>query len=118
MPPGFTPDEKLIEFAEGAAMKTNGIQIKKGLIVSGDSFIHDPALVEEMKSKLPPMLCTEMEAAAIAQVCYMAKVPFLVIRSISDVPGQQAKQSLDDFVIASKNSGALVEKILEKIKEL
>ena len=31
-------------------------------------------------------LCVEMEGASIAQVCYLSHVPFMVIRSISDVP--------------------------------
>ncbi|MGL1891518.1 MAG: 5'-methylthioadenosine/S-adenosylhomocysteine nucleosidase [Spirochaetaceae bacterium] len=117
MPAGFTPDAGLIKIAKKAADKIKDIHITDGLIITGDSFIHDPKVVETIKSKLPPMKATEMEAAAIAQVCFMSKVPFLIIRSISDVPGQESKQSFEEFlVVAAKNSGKLVEAILTELQ--
>lgn len=118
MPPGFTPDKKLIEHAKIAAKKIQNIHITDGLIITGDSFIHDKDTVDKIKSKLPPMKATEMEAAAIAQVCFMSDTPFLIIRSISDVPGKESKQSFEEFlVIAAKNSGRLVEGIIKELKE-
>lgn len=118
MPPGFTPDNKLVEVAKDAAKSINEINITDGLIITGDSFIHDEDDVDKIKSKLPPMEATEMEAAAIAQVCFMSKVPFLVIRSISDVPGKESKQSFEEFLkVAAKNSANLVLEILNKLKE-
>ncbi|QEN04044.1 5'-methylthioadenosine/S-adenosylhomocysteine nucleosidase [Thiospirochaeta perfilievii] len=118
MPPGFTPDKKLIEVAKKAAKKIDKIHVTDGLIITGDSFIHDEDDVDRIKSKLPPMKATEMEAAAIAQVCHMSKVPFLIIRSISDVPGKESKQSFEEFlVVAAKNSGMLIEEIILELKE-
>lgn len=118
MPAGFTPDKKMVDIAKKAASKIDDIHITDGLIITGDSFIHDEDDVDRIKSKLPPMKATEMEAAAIAQVCYMSKTKFLIIRSISDVPGQESKQSFEEFlVIAAKNSGRLVEKIVLELKE-
>lgn len=118
MPPCFTPDEKLSDTAEKAAEKIKDIAVHHGLVVTGDSFIHDPAKVEEMKSKLPPMLATEMEAAAIAQVCHMFKLPFIIIRAISDVPGKESKQSFEEFLkLAGKNSATMVLEILKEIKD-
>lgn len=118
MPPGFKPDENLINSAKKAAAKIHDISITDGLIITGDSFIHSEEMVDEIKSKLPPMKATEMEAAAIAQVCFMANTPFLVIRSISDVPGKESKQSFEDFLsVAAVNSARLVEAIIEELKE-
>lgn len=117
MPAGFTPDAELIEAAKRAASKISDIHITDGLIITGDSFIHDPVVVEQIKLKLPPMKATEMEAAAIAQVCYMSDTKFLIIRSISDVPGQESKQSFEEFlIVAAKNSGRLVEEIIKELK--
>ena len=117
MPAGFTPDKKLVDFALQAAKKITDINITDGLIVSGDSFIHDENDVDRIKSKLPPMKATEMEAAAIAQVCYMSKTPFLIIRSVSDVPGKESKHSFEEFlIVAAKNSEKLILQILEEIK--
>lgn len=113
MPAGFTPDEQLIAVAQKASERVSGMHITDGLIITGDSFIHDPAWVEEIREKLPPMKATEMEAAAIAQVCHMSEKPFLIIRSISDVPGKESKQSFEEFlVVAAKNSAKLVEEII------
>ena len=45
----------------------------------------------------------EMESAAIAQVCYLDKVPFIVIRSISDKPNGKNQITFDEFLrFASK----------------
>lgn len=117
MPAGFTPDKELIETAKKAAKKIDELHIRDGLIITGDSFIHDKEVVDKIKSKLPKMEATEMEAASIAQVCYMFKTPFLIIRSISDVPGKESKQSFEEFlIVAAKNSGKLVEEILLELK--
>ncbi|OQY38134.1 MAG: 5'-methylthioadenosine/S-adenosylhomocysteine nucleosidase [Spirochaetaceae bacterium 4572_7] len=118
MPVAFTPDSKLISSAKKAANRVKNIHIRDGLIITGDSFIHTDTAVKNIKSKLPKMEATEMEAASIAQVCYMFKIPFLVIRSISDVPSKESKQSFEEFlVVAAKNSGRLVEEILVELKE-
>lgn len=118
MPASFTPDRELIAIAKKAAAKIDDIHITDGLIITGDSFIHDEDDVDRIKSKLPPMKATEMEAAAIGQVCYMSKTKFLIIRSISDVPGKESKQSFEEFlVVASKNSARLVEQIVLELKE-
>lgn len=116
MPAGFTPDAKLIEAAKKAAKRVEEINIRNGLIITGDSFIHSDEHVKRIKENLPKMEATEMEAASIAQVCHMFKKPFLVIRSISDVPGKESKQSFEEFlVVAAKHSGHLVEEILKEL---
>ena len=53
-----------------------------------------------------------MEGAAIAQVCYLNRVPFLVIRSISDVPNGKNHIDFDKFIkLASKNCAQIIQKI-------
>jgi len=54
-----------------------------GRIVSGDQFIHECTKLKWLSEKFGALAC-EMEGASIAQVCYLNKVPFVVIRSISD----------------------------------
>ena len=56
--------------------------------------------------------CCEMEGAAIAQVCYLNKVPFLVIRAVSDIPNGKNYIDFDKFIkLASKNCAQIIEKI-------
>ncbi|MED1863141.1 5'-methylthioadenosine/S-adenosylhomocysteine nucleosidase [Fictibacillus nanhaiensis] len=119
MPPNYLPDEKLVNAAERAGARVENIQVAKGLIASGDSFMSDHARVEDIKAKFPTLYAAEMEAAAIAQTCYQFKVPFVIIRSLSDIAGKDARVSYDQFLqTASKNSAELVQKIVEELKSL
>lgn len=119
MPPNYLPDEKLVNAAERAGARVENIQVAKGLIASGDSFMSDHARVEDIRGKFPTLYAAEMEAAAIAQTCYQFKVPFVIIRSLSDIAGKDARVSYDQFLqTASKNSAELVQKIVEELKSL
>lgn len=71
-------DDYLIDVAEKLI---NGA--KKGVIASGDIFCNDLKMKEKINKEFNA-LCVEMEGASIAQVCYLSKVPFVIIRSISD----------------------------------
>ncbi len=60
----------------------------RGIIASGDCFVADREKKQDIKNTFGAVAC-EMEGAAIAQVCYVNKVPFCVIRTISDGAGEQ-----------------------------
>jgi adenosylhomocysteine nucleosidase len=115
MPAFYQPNDMLIDIAIEAA-KTVGIPSKKGLILSGDSFMSDAVLVEQLKRRFNYPLCSEMEAGAIAQVCHRFGVPFVIIRSLSDIAGAEAKVSYDEFLeTASVNSANLVLAIVGRL---
>ena len=63
--------------------RENNLPIKRGVIASGDIFCTDSNMGSKINEKFNA-LCTEMEGASIAQVCYLSHIPFLIIRSISD----------------------------------
>lgn len=56
-----------------------------GLIATGDVFVQDLEIKNRIKKEFNAD-CVEMEGASIAQVCTLNKIPFIVIRSISDKP--------------------------------
>ena len=60
-------------------------------------------------------LCVEMEGAAIAQVCYLSRIPFLVIRSISDSPNKDNNEiTFEEFLNkSSKKVAKYMKRILE-----
>lgn len=117
MPAYFAPDDKLVSIAVKSAEKINDIQVAKGLIASGDSFMNDPERVEFIRTKLPDLLAAEMEAAAIAQVAYQFGVPFVIIRSLSDIAGKESNISFDKFLeTAAENSAELILLMLEELK--
>lgn len=80
----FPADRTMIDTAVLACRQVNhDIHVLTGLIVSGDQFISD----KEVKDKLVSLFhgdCVEMEGAAVAQVSYLNRLPFVIIRAISD----------------------------------
>ncbi|WP_062234264.1 5'-methylthioadenosine/S-adenosylhomocysteine nucleosidase [Fictibacillus sp. FJAT-27399] len=117
MPAYYVPDADLVSIAVKSAEKVSGIQVAKGLIASGDSFMSDHERVEFIRTKLTGLYAAEMEAAAIAQVAYQFKVPFVIIRSLSDIAGKDARVSYDQFLdTASKHSAELILLMIEELK--
>ena len=56
--------------------------------------------------------CVEMEGAAIAQVCTLNNIPFLVIRSISDIPnGKNEIDFIEYLKLASKNCAEFIKQL-------
>lgn len=116
MPEAFPADSHLVELAEICAARIGDAQTAKGLIATGDSFINDPERVEEIRRKFPGLQAVEMEAAAIAQVAYQFSVPFVIIRSLSDIAGKDSDLSFEQYLRkASQNSASLVMKMVESL---
>ena len=65
-------------------------------MLTGDQFISDKAkknwLIETFHGA-----CTEMEGAAIAQAASLNKIPFLIVRAISDKADDSAHVDYDEF---------------------
>ncbi|MEH7253609.1 5'-methylthioadenosine/S-adenosylhomocysteine nucleosidase [Neobacillus niacini] len=116
LPAAFIADDKLITVAENAAKDLSKFQIVKGLIVTGDSFMEDPDRVEFVRSKFEELQAVEMEAAAIAQVAHRFGVPFVIIRSLSDIAGKESELTFDQFIDqAATHSATLVMKMVEAL---
>lgn len=84
LPLYFEGNRTLLECALGLASET---RIHDGLICTGDKFITDRTELDEIKKQFPDGLAVDMESGAIAQVCYLNKIPFISFRIISDTPG-------------------------------
>lgn len=112
----FPADSVLLKYAKIAATKValKGIEtnlkpkIIGGIVVTGDMFVASSAkkntLVKDLKAD-----ATEMEGAAIAQVCYEMKIACLIIRSLSDSADENAHLDFNKFkAIAAENSANLI----------
>lgn len=116
MPAAYHSDEKLMEIAKEAVAEVGEHQSAVGLICSGDVFMADPERVQAVRELFPTMKACEMEAAAVAQVCYQFETPFVVIRALSDIAGKQSDLSFDEFLpIAAKHSTEIVLKAITKL---
>lgn len=92
----FVSDKALSDSAKRACERIcNRDNIFFGTIVSGDQFICSNKK-KQMLSTTFGALCAEMEGAAIAHACFVNKIPFLVIRSISDLADEGALESFEE----------------------
>lgn len=96
-PTVFHADPKLIaSFKEVAAQVLTDSKFIEGTIASGDVFVDDSALKKSLIEQFDAA-AAEMEGAAIAQVAAANGIPFIIIRSISDLAEHEANVSFDEF---------------------
>jgi len=112
----FKTPQHLIKVALNSAKKI-GIKAIAGRILTGDQFITNKIrtknLIKEFEGD-----CVDMESAAAAYVCYLNKIHYLAIRSISDRADHSASIDFKDFLNkASKNSFLLVTEIIKKLNK-
>ena len=105
----FESDKDLLEKCKN--INIDNQKIFNGIIGSGDIFLTDIDLKEEIKQEFN-CDCVEMEGAAIAQVCALNKIPFLVIRSISDIPNGKNEIDFNEYLkFASKNCAKFISQL-------
>ena len=116
MPAAYIANKELIELAVQAVEEIGEHQHAVGLIATGDSFMSDPERVALVKQQFPAMKAAEMEAAAVAQVCFQYDTAFVVIRALSDIAGKESSVSFDEFLpVAAKHSTEIVLRVIEKM---
>ena len=85
---------------------------RAGRVCSGDQFIVSDAQKKAIVSAFGG-LCCEMEGAAIAQVCHLNSVPFVILRAISDKADSEGSVSFEVFAAeAAKRCAAVVRDML------
>ena len=110
----FPADEELrkqaMEAIKEVAPDIKGVE---GRVCSGDQFIVSSEQKQTITSNFGG-LCAEMEGAAVAQVCYLNDVPFVVIRAISDKTDGSQHIEFDQFTKeAAKNCIKIIEYMVE-----
>lgn len=112
----FQADEHLISLAQEVNEAVNTeIHTFVGRVVSGDQFVSDQKKKQFLVDQFAGY-CTEMEGAAIAQVCYLNQIPFLIIRAISDKADNSATMDYGEFESqAISHTVKLVSGMMEKL---
>ena len=106
--PRFKASDQWGQALEKAGEKT-GLNVKRGLIVSGDQFIASSEAIKEILNNFPDALSSEMEGAAVGQVATDHQIPYVVVRAMSDTGDEDAGVSFDDFIIdAGKRSANML----------
>ena len=106
------PADRLLTGQLSACAKVMGIKTATGVIASGDQFVasveRKAFIVEHFKA-----IACEMEGAAVGQVCYVNKVPFCVLRAISDSADGSSHMDYPTFVqMAAEQSVALLRRFM------
>ena len=109
----FRADGNLIDISK--TIKVDGHNIHFGRILTGDTFVSSQDskrkfFIDELKGD-----AVEMEGAAIAQVCTLNKIPYVVVRTISDKADGEACENFEAFLPqVADNSSKVVSQLLQK----
>lgn len=111
----FKADKTLINYAVKSCEKMN-YTYHVGKIVSGEAFISDNNVKNDIKKRLNPF-AVDMETSAIGHCAYVNKVPYISIRCISDNADDDGAMSFEEFEkIAAKRVADVVISILNSIE--
>lgn len=115
-PAFFAPTEWLLSAARRLAPTVNLTPapgstrvpvVRDGVVVTGDAFVGNPAQRDEIRQSLKAS-AIEMEGVAVAQVSTQLRVPFLIIRSITDsADGSTPDAYRTNLDAASRNAATL-----------
>lgn len=109
LPTAFTADPSLVERCMRAARAVLGDKhhCYEGVIASGDEFVAASDRRAFIADTFGAM-AAEMEGAAIAQVAVQNHIPFLVLRTISDLADGSAPVSFESVVTFAADMAAKV----------
>ena len=88
LPARFQADPFLLEKARqfSSLIPDSRFHTHFGLVVTGDWFVDTKEKMRSIIDLFPEAKAVDMESCAIAQTCYINKVPFVSFRVISDIP--------------------------------
>lgn len=112
----FRADEELHALTVEAAKRcAPELSVFEGRICTGDQFIDSREKKELILSRFGG-LCCEMEGAAVAEVCFLNAVPWVVIRAISDKADESVKVDYRSFAEkAARDCVGIVSDVLERL---
>ena len=125
--PGEIPQMKMLSFPADEKMRQAAaalcrrelpeLHVHEGRIASGDVFVSSKEKKAAIASAFGA-IAAEMEGAAIAQTAWLNKVPFVVIRAISDKADGSATMDYDTFeAMAIEHSLLLTEELVAYLSQ-
>ena len=110
----FDADEQLVKLAK-ETVESLGYPVCVGRVASGDQFVASPEVKSRIKSLFKPVCC-EMEGAAIAHTCHLNKIPFVILRAISDNADDSGDVDYERFFRESAlKAASIIKKMIENI---
>lgn len=105
MPVSYPGDPRMLEIV---AADRSDVSVHCGEIVSGNSFVAGD-ITPVVRERFPEALAADMESAAIAQVAWGRGIPFVSVRSISDLCGPAADEDFRGSIhdVAQRSAAAV-----------
>ena len=115
LPARYQADPELLKKA--LSIKPADIRLHQGLIVTGDWFVDSKEKMREIIGHFPEAKAIDMESCAIAQTCYINKVPFISFRVVSDIPlrDTDASQYHNFWETVAENSFQTTRRFVESL---
>jgi adenosylhomocysteine/aminodeoxyfutalosine nucleosidase len=111
----FVETDERLRFIANDVAKEMGINLKEGIIATGDQFVADQARKDWIQETFKAD-ALEMEGASVAVVCDAINVPVFILRAISDAADGDASFDFDEFLESSaKVSADFIMKMVDKI---
>ncbi|CAL4321265.1 5'-methylthioadenosine/adenosylhomocysteine nucleosidase [Buchnera aphidicola] len=115
-PTTFATNKNLHEILKNIILKSNFL-FSTGLLITGDSFVRGSNVIKKIKNQFSSAIAVDMESTAIGQTCYQFNMPFIIIKSISDLSDSNATLKFKNNIsIASLQSSKLVKLLLQKLE--
>lgn len=116
-PEEFRSDADLVTALEKCATKTSGtVKICRGTVASGQKFIEERAVKNSIRENTGAD-CVEMEGAGCAHACHIMKLPFVVVRSISDCYEGNFMSYMEFLPLAAARAADIFAAMCKMLKE-
>ena len=104
-----------LDAATRTRFRLHRMRVHRGLLVSGDRFVSSAGEAQALQAALPEALAVDMEAAAVAQVCFDHGIPFAAIRHISDRADDAAHVDFPAYLkeVAALQARAVITRFLQ-----
>ena len=110
--PTFLASQDLIDKTI-SVLKKNQVSYRVGKIATGDQFVTSKQTIQAVNQIYTDIYAVEMEAAAIAQTATIYNIPFVILRSISDLLDDKTQTNdFNTFVQEASETASLVLKEL------
>ena len=110
----FECDNAASRLMEEVCAEMEDTKVVRGIIASGDIFISDRPQRLRLNDRFGAIAC-EMEGAAIGHVCWCCKVPFVILRAISDDIDENKGMDFVKFcALAAKKTVFVIDRFVTK----
>ncbi|MDB5037485.1 MAG: pfs [Bacteriovoracaceae bacterium] len=94
--PVMRSDSVLVEWIKSAIEVQKNGKVFEGTLLSGSEFVASPLKKQALRKLFHDALLVDMEAAALAQIARILKIPFVVAKTVADRAKPQTSIS-DDY---------------------